>query len=260
MRRFLRRVPDGGGILPAINPAGLPFLEIYLSGQVGITPNTQNASLTNWADQSGNARDFNSQPAGTIAPLVKTVGEGLNANISNILTTVAATPRVVRNPLLPVFTQARGSTQYIFARFTNTSNEGIRVNFWPNGNPKNGPSLIYQGSAFSFFGGVPNGKTAIQIGSTGFDTTQTPTDNTWYLWTLVSDTASGQKVYLNGALLTDLGTVLYTLQDEMQLGGPGITPTMQTEQTAYLLYTDTHSAATIKGVHAWFRGVYGGIA
>src|SRR5438552_15844387 len=129
MRRFLTRIGDGGG-LEVIPPSSLPHLEIYLSGQVGIIPNTQNASLTNWADQSGNGRDFGSVPAGSIAPQVKVSGEGLNPGISNIVVSADAIPRVIRNPILPVFTTVRGSTQYIFARFVNTSADGVRVTFW----------------------------------------------------------------------------------------------------------------------------------
>ena len=261
MRRFLSRLTEGKGAL-AIDPGGLPHLEIYLSGLAGLINDGGNPAVAHWNDQSGNNRNFTAGLTGGKMLFHTGQSEGLNSQVSCggcISGASPPAPTGLFNNLLPAFIQTRGSTQYVFAQLLSpVAANGIRVAMWPQGS-NGGPGLIYQGPGFSFFGGVPNGHTALQVDSTGFDLGPQPTA-TWNLWTIVNDTLGNMIVYLDGKLRTAFAGVTYNLTTELDLGGPSLGADVFDLIASYVLYTDTHSAATVAGVHAWFRSKYGGIA
>lgn len=247
------------GQVPPLDPASQPNLEIYLADPAGIAPATGlPAPLTRWADQSGNGHDFSNIPAGVIPPTVfPSSGLAVPLEISYNGDDGGSTQMVINNAL-PGFTQARGSTQYALARVPEpqTGNAGARVWYWPNGG-NSGPSLIFQAGAFSFFGGVPNSHTAMQIGAVGYDLGPQRT-GTWNLYTIVSDTSNNHTVYRDGALLASFAALPYLLQAEMDIGGPSLpSPTLFEHIAGYLLYTAAHTPNQVRGVYAWYKANYG---
>jgi hypothetical protein len=265
MKRFLRRVPDGGGILPVINPASLQHLEIYYSGLTGVNPNTEGSDLTSWDDQSGNGRNLSVAIPGASAPLVHTTAQGLKAGTSCIELIDGASPRGKERTSLPnPFTQVRGSTQYVLAKMVSGNVQVWHPFYWPIGG-SNGPALYWQGPGKNGGGGavwngtnVPAGNMALVINNTGYDIGRATVANTWELWTVVSTTANHHLVYRNGVLVGDIVTTAYNLTSEIDFGARPSSGTQQSGRAAlYILYTDTHSAGTIAAVHGWVAGNYG---
>lgn len=262
MKRLFNRYPTGGGLL-AINPAMLAHLEIYLSGQIGVTPNTNLSSLTKWADQSGNGRDFVQIPSGGIAPVVLTTGLGLAPGVTCCSFSAGGSPREISNNVLPAFTQARGTTQYVLVNANVAGGNAMFVNDWQIAG--GGPDLVYQPGGFDgtadwfSFGSVIAGNVGIKIGSIGIDTGVVTPSQRWDLWTMLVHPGPGAlDWYRNGTFVGTAGTaVSYVLSTEMDLGGPSNGNAQFWETAAYLLYTDTHSAGTIKAVYEWFKAIYG---
>lgn len=267
MRRFLARFSEGGG-QAVIDPGTLPHLEIYLSGQRGFTPSGNLSALTNWADQSGNGRNFTTIAGGTTNPIVLTSGVGLAAGITCISISAGNTPRSIGNNGLPVgFTQARGTTQYILANLNVANGNGLTLASWSVGAGA-GPSLVLQATGFNggppgnaiwTSGTIPAGEAVDKFGSLGIDTLVATPQQQWALWTLEVDANGGASVWLNGALVNQINTsgTVYSLSTQMFLGGPSTGNAQFGEVALYLLYTDSHTAGQIAAVHGWIKGIYG---
>lgn len=253
---------------PNQNPALLPNLEINLDGRFGWTTAgaAPNLTVTRWADQSGNNRDMLIDPPGAAGPpFFHGAPNGDNPGLAPGVDTMgcisgggAPAVRGKLNSSLPSpFTNVRGFTQYILVKQLGPMDptNGQIVTKWPDAG--GGASLIYQGAAFSFFGGVLNGHVAIQVGGSAFDTGVATPVGTWDLWTIVNDTALNMVIYRGGSQVASFAGVTAVYDTELDMFGPSIGADEFNQVGGYLFYTAAHSALTVALVHAWYQLVIG---
>lgn len=263
MRRFLRRVADGGGQAAVIDPGTLSPA-IWLDGRAGISQSGGN--LTSWVDRVG-PYSFTPNLASAGVTVFSGSSWGLLPDVTTISICGGNFYRSIHNNGLPAFSAANGYTQLMLTQAPNASKQGQWQFLWPSG--ANGLRLIYQpggfdggpsGGVFWSSGTVVPGNIAVQDGSTGYDTgIVTPTGQSeWDLWGLVSDGSTATLLYRNGLFVRSLPTGAVSLATELVFGGPSAGSTFVCSiMAAYLLYTSQLTAGQMAATAAWFQSNYG---
>lgn len=250
MRRFLRRVPDGGGRNLVIDPATLPGLELYLRSDRGIA-SADGAPVALWQDQSGNAR--HAGPSLGTAPTYHTSG---------IEQSPSGKPGVSFNGLLdgmegiwPAISTAQGFTAYIVADVYARVNAFGEQVFWEGGGgarPRLNHDFFFAGQEFFTM-------TDTVFGTRNYGFTQFGYHDFIFVCLPPPGLGGGDNLgYIDGS--TTGPSVI-----DWDWGPPGPVYSLgfagsrncKMDLFALLVFSRGHSAGTVAGVRAYLRSQFG---
>lgn len=252
MRRFLRRVPEGGG-LNVINPASLPGLELYLRSDMGIAV-ADGAPVPLWLDQSGNAR--HAGPSLGTAPVYHTSG---------IQQSPSGKPGVSFNGLLDgmvgiwqaTISNTLGFTAYIVADVYARVNGTGEQTFWEGGGgarPRLNHDKFFGGNEFLLMEDTDFGPRDYGFTQFGYHT-----------FTFVCIPPPGGGGGANLAYIDSDAKTQPLPMIDWGWGAPGPVYSLgfagsrniKMDLFALLIFSRGHSAGTVAGVNGYLRSIFG---
>lgn len=259
MRRFLRRIGEGGGPQQVIDPASLPNLELYLRSDT-IAPQADGSTMNGvvWADQSGHGRDC----AANAAVLYRTGanasprGKGL-VGIDEPLF-VSPGPELQQSAGTLTFPVTRGVMLYIwYLRTATTTIDGQQANIFNQGV---NPGILVADAGGNLFSGDPGHPHMIwSTQAAGADLGRTVFPGTYVFDIQLPPGGTGGNARQNGAAIGPVINWLTAFAGNPYFIGQSANAqfTSSIRVGAIALFSDSHSIGTRIGVEAFFSALWG---